>query len=386
MVYFLLPYMPFEPVGGVKTLVDYALCINALCGKTRAVILSDSKYLKSWLPASHQKIHILPTSTKIKEEDTLVFPEVILEQATQYQHVKRKILAVLNWKYFEEAAQRTDLQKAGFHEILTNSRYAKKRISAKFPTLKVTHIPHVIDTTTYRAVTPMAKRPRHSFLILNRKNTHHIPAVLRFLESISHTATVVNNLHPDLMPHLYDQHQFFINLGYPEGFCRPAAEAMAAGCIPVGFTGGGANDFMFDGATALVAEDANESQLLQKINQAIHLSLQEKTRMAKAARKEICEKYKKQHQQFSIAKIFAHEIGHHVRSASPVKRACHSVKRIVSEKRTPVAILQYQLFMERARHEQIMRSKFYKLWQWYCAQKFTISSILGKMPRPQFFS
>ncbi len=44
----------------------------------------------------------------------------------------------------------------------------------------------------------------------------------------------------------------FLNIGYPEGFPFPPLEAMACGCIVVGYTGGGGNEFMIDGETALL--------------------------------------------------------------------------------------------------------------------------------------
>lgn len=45
----------------------------------------------------------------------------------------------------------------------------------------------------------------------------------------------------------------FVAHSYPEGFGLPPLEAMACGCVVVGFTGGGGSDFMFHGDNCLVA-------------------------------------------------------------------------------------------------------------------------------------
>jgi glycosyltransferase involved in cell wall biosynthesis len=42
---------------------------------------------------------------------------------------------------------------------------------------------------------------------------------------------------------IFKESLIFLSFGYPEGFGLPAAEAMACGCIVVGFHGGGGREF-----------------------------------------------------------------------------------------------------------------------------------------------
>lgn len=386
MVHILLPYTPFEPVGGVRTAFDYVMRLNELAGHQIADIIADSKFIKSWLPTDYRSVHVLPTSTKLLAEDTLILPEVILEEASRYPQVKRKLLMVLNWKYFEEGLKANRLKKLGYSGILTNSAFSKERLARFSDGLPVYNIPHLIDTSVFNTTLHIAKRPRHSVLVLSRKNTQHIPGIIEFLKGFSHTLTVLNNIEPDKMPSQYANHQIFINLGYPEGFCRPAAEAMASGCVVVGFTGGGGSDFMINSTTALTAEDGNETQLLEQLNRALHMSDKQKQGLAKAARALIASRYTKELQAKALNTIFEKEIGK-VMSAAQIARLYPSARKArsafvaVKGTRLPqsktVEVMEYQLFQERKQHQALRESKVFKIWQAYCNLRAKVGRTLN---------
>lgn len=67
----------------------------------------------------------------------------------------------------------------------------------------------------------------------------------------------------------YQQADVFLATGYPEGFGLPTIEAMNCGCVVVGFTGGGAREYMFDGETALVADDGYCETAAAKLMQVL---------------------------------------------------------------------------------------------------------------------
>jgi glycosyltransferase involved in cell wall biosynthesis len=47
----------------------------------------------------------------------------------------------------------------------------------------------------------------------------------------------------------------FLATGFPEGLARPPLEAMASGCIVVGFSGRGSLEYMINGENCYLAED-----------------------------------------------------------------------------------------------------------------------------------
>lgn len=376
MIYIKLPYTPFEPIGGVRTAFDYVMQLNAMAGKSIAKILADSQYLKHWLPKRYQGVKILPTSTKLYPTDILILPEVIAFDAKHYAHVQEKILLVLNWKYLSQKLTGKTLQSLGYSKILTNSAFSQTEMKKMFGFFSVHHIPHFIDKSIVK-VLPFNKRAQHSVLILNRKNTHHIPVILQFLEGIRHTATLVNNIHPDQMQQLFNTHQYFINLGYPEGFCRPAAEAMTMGCIVVGFTGGGGSDFMVNEHNCFIAKDGDEQQLLLQLNKAIHLPIKEKIQISKTAQHTITSHYSGQHQAQALYSIFSSHIG----KKFQYKKS--SVYTTVKNKKIPVSrmiksheILEYQLFQLKQQYRELTNSKLYLIWQSYCSLKTRLQKYL----------
>lgn len=64
--------------------------------------------------------------------------------------------------------------------------------------------------------------------------------------------------------------QIFVAHSYPEGLGLPALEAMACGCLVVGFTGGGGTDYMQQGVNSFVARvDGDYKELGVMLNLAL---------------------------------------------------------------------------------------------------------------------
>jgi|GEM_PF-2382362 len=379
MVHFLLPFTPFEPIGGVRTAFDYVMRLNELAGQQIADILADSPYVKSWLPTEYQQVKVLPTSTPILTTDTLLIPEVIPLAAKDYAHVMRKFLVVLNWKFLEEKLNWKELKNLGYTGILTNSNYSLQWLKKNNVKLPIWHIPQFINSATFKTAQKFGQRPKNSILVMSRKNSQHLPGLISFLRNFSHTLTVMNNIAPEKMADQYANNQVFINLGYPEGFCRPAAEAMASKCLVIGFTGGGGLDFMRDGATALIAEDGNERQLLEKLNLFLQMTGKEKLQIVENGHRLIISQYSMFEQAKALSKIFSRELGelftlaklkahYHVR-----RDQAHPLTKITLQSTQTVEGLQYRYFLDHQKYQELIDSKFFRFWQLYSNVKHSFS-------------
>lgn len=75
--------------------------------------------------------------------------------------------------------------------------------------------------------------------------------------------------HPRLSEHdvsrLYNQSAIFVSSSVAEGFCLPAAEAMASGCAVVATDSGGIRDFAIHGINALLSEPGSPERLAENI-------------------------------------------------------------------------------------------------------------------------
>jgi hypothetical protein len=192
---------------------------------------------------------------------------------------------------------------------------------------------------------------------------------------VPHKVTIVNNIPANQLISLYNQHQIFINLGYPEGFCRPAAEAMACGTVVAGFTGGGGNDFMFDGVNSFIAEDGEEQQLIKLLNHILHtVTPAQMNDISLSARDTIRTQYTKPAQAKKLYTVFKKEIGRSLTTQAMTRLYGRSTQKspAVKKRFVPVyapstaEILQFQLFNERQEHKAITSSKFFAIWQKSC--------------------
>lgn len=374
MIYVFLPQVPVEPIGGVTTLFDYVERLNELSGETVAMIVSRVKYIRRILPKSYPLVPVLYKEPSVGPKDTVIVPEVLVSSLEQFPHETRKYLVVLNWQYLDVFNKNTHASFEHLSGILTNSEFSAKMLRARYPLVSVAHISHVIDPF-FRTTTAYKKRSQHSVLILNRKNTHHIPKVLEYLRTTPHKVTLVNNLSSQELLPIYNQHQIFVNLGYPEGFCRPAAEAMACGCVVVGFTGGGGSDFMKHGRNSFIASDGNEDELIAALDHVLHgMSQDHLDDVSLVARTSIRSIYTKAAQAKDLYRVFNHLLPiryskEHIEKlyaavSSSGKRKQRAYQPIFSKvSRETLAI---QLYHERQQHKEITSSKFFSLWQGYC--------------------
>lgn len=74
---------------------------------------------------------------------------------------------------------------------------------------------------------------------------------------------------PDELVELYNSHSIFLSSSYVEGWCLPAAEAMACGCTFVGTDSKGPREFCESGVSALLSEPGDVSALVQNLQRVI---------------------------------------------------------------------------------------------------------------------
>ena len=130
-------------------------------------------------------------------------------------------------------------------DFCTQMVYEKMQISS-------TTITNGIDQDSFKAI-PEIRVPNR-VLVLSRKNYSDYEKISKICgEGVDFH--VVDGLTQEELIKEYQKADIFLATGYPEGLPLPPLEAMLCGCVVVGFTGGGASEYMINGETALVAED-----------------------------------------------------------------------------------------------------------------------------------
>ncbi|PWU22927.1 hypothetical protein C5B42_04655 [Candidatus Cerribacteria bacterium 'Amazon FNV 2010 28 9'] len=382
MIYIYLPYVPIAPIGGVQTLFDYAERLNELAQTTVATIVSPARYIRSILPRPYPLVSVLHTSPKLTSTDILLFPEVLLANINNYPKENKKYLVVLNWKYLD-IAMRNRSALPDITGIITNCHFTANQINKNYPSVPTIAIPHTIDPL-FKEHIPYKKRPSDSILLMNRKNTHHIPGILEFLEQSHHQVTLINNVPPQQLVKQYNNHRIFINLGYPEGFCRPAAEAMASGCVVVGFTGGGGSDFMKHRKNCFIAPDGDEKELIRLLHFVLNeASIEELTDITTQAKDIIRTGYTDETQAWALYKLFSSQIPVTYTKQSIHALYAHTKKKHKKSGHKPLYTrmgknaLELQLYYERQKYKELTSSKFFVLWQKYCSARSGLTKTLA---------
>lgn len=375
MIYSYIPLTQNKPIGGVGALMEYIYSINQIAGISAGAVLSDSPYIKDWLESSFSDIDIYPTNHEAGEKDVIIIPEVCPDVAKNYPKAK-KYLSVLNWKYYEDSLGRNDPAQLGYQHIVTNSLYGHNYLKHKNVTLPITIVSPIINQDLHSITKSFNDRPHNSIVILNRKNTHHIQPILNYLKDKIHQVTIVNNINPDSLADIFNNNQIFISLGYPEGFGLPAAEAMACGCIVVGFTGGGGTDFLFHKKNSFLAPDGDEKDLLHNLDYVLNeLSFTEKRDISGRASNFILNKYSKINNFKQIYGLFKNDFQNPIvaqkklgilvkKQTKPTKNKSklNEKERLFDQLMKENNYLKYTL---KTNKELLVNSRIYKIWRFY---------------------
>lgn len=255
-----------QPSGGVQVIYQHCDILNRNGIEAFPVNLGASwnSFRPDWFAHKSEPISAEQARGIMAETDVIICPEVIPGAVLDFP-VGEKVLFVQNWALVKEV----DFNSL-FTSILTVSPFCTKFMQEKteLPTFCVTN---GIDLNLFKPAP--GKRTPNRGLFWGRKNREDglraiemlppgVRAETKFIEA-SNSLTQVE------ISELYQEADVFMALGYPEGFALPPLEAMACGCMVVGFTGGGGGIHMIDAKTALVAPDGNVDELALILERAL---------------------------------------------------------------------------------------------------------------------
>lgn len=247
-----------KPIGGVKQLHRLVEALQQL-GHDAAVVSETDGFRPDWFAstAPTRSLRSCQQAGDFARADTvLVVPETYLEvewasfHGVDLSHLPQ---VVYNQNVFysygtgksPQAALERFYDRAHVLQVLCVSDHSHRFLLHHLGLSdgRISRIVHAIEAYVQPAAT------KHRRLVwLPRKNPLEARALLMGLQRGS-----VNQLqgwqaqplqamsHAQLMAALADA-QLFLSFGHPEGFGLPVAEAMAAGCYVVGYSGGGGEE------------------------------------------------------------------------------------------------------------------------------------------------
>jgi glycosyltransferase involved in cell wall biosynthesis len=258
-----------RPVGGVK--VIYQHC-GILCdhGIEAFAVHVGGRFQVDWFPHSVPVLSEAQALRLVRPGDVLVCPEIVPERAVAFP-CRRRVLFIQGLQAARLGLQRVpSYRDAGLTEVLVCSRFLGE-FAVRHSDLPCVRVRNGIDLGFFRPE-PLARVPGSVFY-LGRKDVLEARAAIALLPaSVRETSEFVELQHScsqqEMVRH-YQAADVVMPVSRTEGFGLPPLEAMACGCAVVGYTGGGGDEFMHDGGTALVAADGDTQGLARQLSRVL---------------------------------------------------------------------------------------------------------------------
>ena len=244
-----------RPVGGLKIHYQHCVLLSEAGFRAHPLLIGDHD--------ANFFGHLVENRTarelghRLPPEDIVVATEFLPYQGLAFECNKR-VLFVQNWINLSRRLKPEDRGKSyldlGYDRVITCSDYVTRYVEQAMG-IKATTIPNAIDLAAFRP--DEARRRPLRVLALPRKNPDDLRRIRSLVAGAGLEFRLVNGLSQRELIAEYQAADIFLATGYPEGFGLPPLEAMACGCAVVGFTGGGASEYMRHRKTALVAADGD---------------------------------------------------------------------------------------------------------------------------------
>lgn len=242
-----------RPVGGIEVLSDHVTLLRA-AGEDAIL----------WLPENHTGqavFHSAPGMTvaadrlSLAAADLLVVPEsAVIPDQDPAPGARKVIFSQNHFLSFHAWSQRRELPYPGWTPepdvwvVSQESADVLGRLSQRPPAI----LPNMVDGKLFRP----GRRAQPTIAWMPRKRPLEAELIRRLL--LAHPqATGVRMIEIDNLPRgqvaeILSQTTVFIALGLSESFGLPVAEALSAGCLVVGYDGGGGRElFEAPGAVRL---------------------------------------------------------------------------------------------------------------------------------------
>jgi hypothetical protein len=251
-IYYLCPDYPV-PAGGIRTLYRHVDMLGD-AGWNAAVLHHRDGFACRWF--EHSTRTVGAPSARLSPDDVLVVPEIYGPFLDRLPREVRLVCLNQNaYLTFEHLPPARTLPYDAFEAVVTVSPDSAEYLRFAFPGLEVRVLDYAIDPTVFQ---PSQTLPPKRITMMPRKRRGDAAHVLRLLGDRLRGWEIVTIEDATELETaaLLRSSPIFLAFGRREGFGLPAAEAMAAGCYVIGFSGFGGRE-IFDPSFSRPIEDGD---------------------------------------------------------------------------------------------------------------------------------
>lgn len=276
-IYYLCPDHA-APSGGVHTLYRHVGILRR-AGFDAFVLHTQMFFRANWFMGKDIEIHYIADKQGPEAGDHLVIPEGMPSAMKEYAGtaVKRTVFTQ-NWAYtFDALGLGENWRQWGIRHVMTVSRYLRDLVKETMQLdAEIIHpgipLPELGDVPRKRQIAYMP-----------RKNPHDAARIQKIFAALD-TANVgvpfvaVDGLRHEAVYQRLQESAIFLVTGYPEGCPLPPLEAMACGCVVLGFDGMGMREYVEQGVNGYAVADGDAVTAAKLLHQCLRAWDQGKAR------------------------------------------------------------------------------------------------------------
>jgi hypothetical protein len=262
------------PSGGVMTIYHHVETLSAH-GIDAWVLHRRRGGPMSWFDSA-APVTTLDSGVTPRHPDVLVIPEGDWRlMADTAGSGLRRVVFAQGYSYIYGAGEPLpagcDWRSWGIGDVMAVSRYVQRVVRWAMG-LPSTLVRPGVDIQRFR---PAAVR-HLQIAYMPRKNANDLQQIQGLFRSrFPHLRSVpwiaIDEVPQAEVARRLGESAVFLATGYPEGFGLPPLEALASGCLVVGFTGRGGGEYLRHGQNALVAADGDVVGAADRLGRAIEL-------------------------------------------------------------------------------------------------------------------
>lgn len=233
-----------KPAGGIRTLYRHVE-ILAQAGLDVGILHRHPGFRLDWFASDAPVMHA-PLAEAIRPDDWVVIPEDHAQALEEIREIDcHKVVFCQNHFYiFDALPIDKHWSDYGVTQVLAGSREIQAFVETVFQ-LPTTLIPCSIDQAVFR---PPSRAPELSVCFMPRKGGSNLRTILGSLwhrrpELRQIAWRPIDQIPEAEVAEIMRASTVFLSTVFREGFGLPPLEAMACGCLPVGFTAVGGREY-----------------------------------------------------------------------------------------------------------------------------------------------